>query len=74
MKKLLSLLVAGFLLTSCGKQDYEGGRDTERSFGNGRFQILRVAGSRPLMDVKTGKVILTEVIDFKRDGTLSNDN
>lgn len=67
MFRFICIIAVSALLMGCGEQKYPTGRDTYRAFGDGRFQIGRVIGDeKPLMDVKTGFVLLSNVYDYRR--------
>ena len=73
MKFLIAILGVALLGISffmgCEGKDYPIGRDTYHSFGEGRYQLLRVSGERlDLFDLKTGAQLLGRVNDYKRQG------
>ena len=66
------LLVLTLLTCGCGHRKYRSGRDTVKSFGDGRFQILRVVTKTSeylvLDDVELNKKIAREVLGWKHKG------
>lgn len=67
MTRFIFMVGLVLILVGCEEQRFPTGRDTYRSFADGRFQIGRITGGeKPLMDVKTGRVILVNVYDYRR--------
>lgn len=67
------LLILLFLpLLGCQQEKYPSGRDTFKSFGDGRFQILRYGHiSLHLHDGVTQKIIVDRVKDYTTNGDLA---
>ena len=56
-------------VAGCEKK-YPGGRDTVASFGDGRFQIIRLPGGRYLHDSETSQSITGNVREWIQDGDM----
>lgn len=66
------ILTIFFIMSSffgCGTDKYPMGRDTVKSFGNGRYQILYIGKDKCLMNVETQSTIVLQVAKFRTRGT-----
>lgn len=62
-----SLLFVISCLYGCKEMKYNSGRDTIESFGNGRFQIIRVDGERKtLYDLEKQRTIVYKAVNWKK--------
>jgi len=60
----VTLVVFASLFIGCREVKYKTGRDTIRSFGDGRYQILSMSGTQVLYDIKQQKEILRDVTNW----------
>ena len=69
--KILIFIGIIFIGFSCTEKEYPSGRDTARSFGDGRFQILwGKSDIKVLHDCKTQRTILREIQNWDKDGDI----
>lgn len=65
MQKLV-LLALSLILLGCSDVNYRSGRDTVKSFKDGRFQVLRTSGNTKILyDLQQQKILANDVAEWK---------
>jgi hypothetical protein len=69
LRKVIVFLGCVAFLNGCGSYNYEGSRDTVEMFGDGRYQVAEVSGSRHCIDdAKTKKIVVESIDKWKQSG------